>query len=48
MYDLLLKGGTVLDPSSKLDGTQDVAVQGGARPRPRAQSTCAGGRWCPG
>jgi dihydroorotase len=28
MYDLLLKGGTVLDPSSKLDGRQDVAVQG--------------------
>ncbi|HTG12658.1 MAG TPA: hypothetical protein VK746_17830 [Candidatus Eisenbacteria bacterium] len=30
MYDLLLKGGTVLDPSSKPDGKQDVAVQGGA------------------
>src|SRR5712692_4334776 len=30
MYDLLLKGGTVLDPSSKLDGAQDVAVQNGA------------------
>ncbi len=30
MYDLLLKGGTVLDPSMKLDGRQDVAVQGGA------------------
>ena len=30
MYDLLLKGGTVLDPSTKLDGKQDVAVQGGA------------------
>jgi dihydroorotase len=28
MYDLLLKGGAVLDPSSKLDGRQDVAVQG--------------------
>jgi dihydroorotase len=28
MYDLLLKGGTVLDPSSKLDGRQDVAVEG--------------------
>jgi dihydroorotase len=30
MYDLLLKGGTVLDPSMKLDAKQDVAVQGGA------------------
>jgi dihydroorotase len=29
MYDLLLKGGTVVDPSTKLDGIQDVAVQGG-------------------
>jgi dihydroorotase len=28
MYDLLLKGGTVLDPSTGLDGKQDVAVQG--------------------
>ena len=26
MYDLLLKGGTVLDPSSTLDGAMDVAV----------------------
>jgi len=30
MYDLLLKGGTVLDPFTKLDGKQDVAVRGGA------------------
>jgi dihydroorotase len=29
MYDLLLKGGTVVDPGSGLDGVQDVAVQGG-------------------
>src|ERR1700730_10113082 len=29
MYDLLLKGGTVVDPSSRLGGIQDVAVQGG-------------------
>ena len=29
MYDLLLKGGTVLDPSTGLSGVQDVAVQGG-------------------
>ena len=30
MYDLLLKGGTVLDPSGGLDGALDVAVQSGA------------------
>jgi len=29
MYDLLLKGGTVLDPSTGLAGVHDVAVQGG-------------------
>ena len=29
MYDLLLKGGTVVDPSTRLDGAHDVAVQGG-------------------
>ena len=29
MYDLLLKGGTVVDPSTGLDGVQDVAVQDG-------------------
>jgi dihydroorotase len=29
MYDLVLKGGTVLDPSSGLDGVLDVAVQNG-------------------
>jgi dihydroorotase len=30
MYDLILKGGRVLDPSSKLDGAMDVAVTAGA------------------
>jgi dihydroorotase len=30
MYDLLLKGGTVVDPSAGLDGRHDIAVQGGA------------------
>jgi dihydroorotase len=30
MYDLVLKGGRVVDPSAGLDGRQDVAVQGGA------------------
>jgi dihydroorotase len=29
MYDLLLKGGTVVDPSAGLDGRHDVAVQDG-------------------
>jgi dihydroorotase len=29
MYDLLLKGGKVVDPSTGLDGIHDVAVQGG-------------------
>ena len=29
MYDLLLKGGTVVDPSTGLDGIRDVAVHGG-------------------
>jgi dihydroorotase len=29
MFDLLLKGGKVVDPSTGLDGIQDVAVQGG-------------------
>lgn len=30
MYDLLLKGGTVVDPSAGLNGAQDIAVQNGA------------------
>src|SRR5712692_5103365 len=29
MYDLLLKGGTVVDPSSGLHGVHDIAVQDG-------------------
>ena len=29
MYDLLLKGGTIIDPSQELHGIQDVAVQDG-------------------
>jgi dihydroorotase len=29
MYDLLLKGGTVVDPSMGLDGIHDIAVQNG-------------------
>jgi dihydroorotase len=30
MYDLLLKGGTVVDPSTGLDGVSDIAVERGA------------------
>ena len=29
MYDLLLKGGTAIDPSTGLDGARDIAVTGG-------------------
>ncbi|MBI2157414.1 MAG: amidohydrolase/deacetylase family metallohydrolase [Candidatus Rokubacteria bacterium] len=29
MYDLLLKGGTVVDPSSGLEGVRDVAIENG-------------------
>ena len=29
MYDLLLKGGTVVDPSVGLNGVHDIAVQDG-------------------
>jgi dihydroorotase len=29
MHDLLLKGGTVLDPATGLDGVADVAVENG-------------------
>ena len=30
MYDLVLKGGTVVDPSAGLDGRRDIAVANGA------------------
>ena len=30
MYDLILKGGRVVDAASGLDGVQDVAVEKGA------------------
>ena len=29
MYDLVIKGGRVIDPSQKIDGPMDVAVSGG-------------------
>ena len=38
MYDLLLKGGTVVDPSTGLHGVQDVAVQEGKIAHIDAQS----------
>ena len=28
-YDLLIKGGHVLDPGQGLDGTRDIAITGG-------------------
>jgi len=41
MYDLLLQGGTVVDPSAGLEGIRDVAVQGGtiARIAPNIPAT---------
>ena len=44
MYDLLLKGGTVVDPSTGLDGVLDIAVQSGVIARiapdlPSAEAT---------
>jgi dihydroorotase len=46
MYDVLIKGGRVLDPSAGLDGVQDVAVERGAIARiakdiPAAEATRA-------
>src|SRR5438477_8874735 len=43
MYDLLLQGGTVVDPASNVDGIRDVAVQGGtiARIAPNIPATGA-------
>ncbi len=29
MYDLLIKGGRVIDPAQNIDGLMDVAVSGG-------------------
>src|SRR5688500_17178549 len=44
MYDLLLKGGTVVDPSEQLNGVNDIAVQDGKIARiapdiPNAEAT---------
>ena len=43
MYDLVLKGGTVVDPSSGLDGVQDVAVEDGDDRAHRAEHRRGGG-----
>jgi dihydroorotase len=37
MYDLLLKGGTIVDPSTALGGVQDIAVQEGKIARIEAE-----------
>ena len=37
MYDLLLKGGTVVDPSTGLNGVQDIAIEQGKIARIEAQ-----------
>ena len=42
MHDLLLKGGTVVDPSTGLDGVMDVAVRGGEISRIAADIPSAG------
>src|SRR5262249_1755994 len=36
-YDLLLKGGHVIDPKNHIDGPHDVAMTGGRIPRVAAQ-----------
>ena len=43
MYDLLLKGGTVVDPSTGLDGVRDVAVRGRDDRAHRAGHPAGGG-----
>jgi len=50
MYDLLLKGGDVVDPSSGLNGPSDVAVQGGtiARIAPNIPSVLSFSTICEG
>lgn len=32
-YDLLLKGGHVIDPRNNIDGVRDIAISGGRSPR---------------
>ena len=44
MYDLVLKGGRVVDPSSGFDGVLDVAVENGVIARVAAGIAPDGGR----
>ena len=55
-YDLVLRGGRVIDPAQGLDGIFDVAVRDGriaavgknlAADRRRRRSTCAASWCCP-
>ena len=39
MYDLLIKGGTVIDPSQGIHGVNDVAVENGKIARVAPQHT---------
>ena len=43
MYDLVLKGGTVVDPSVGLHGVHDIAVQDGRIAQYRADDPSRGG-----
>src|SRR5260370_40413763 len=43
-YDLLIKGGHVIDPSNRIDGVMDVAIRGGRIARVAADIPAAGGR----
>ena len=40
-YDLILRGGRVIDPSQKLDGVMDVAFSGGKVAKRRPASSKA-------
>ena len=43
MYDLVLKGGTVVDPSMGLHGVYDIAVQDGRIAQHRVDDRSRGG-----
>ena len=47
MYDLLIKGGTVVDPSQSIHGVNDVAIEDGkiARVAADIDSSEASRRW---
>ena len=44
MHDLLLKGGRLLDPSTGLDGLQDIAVTASTFDRNAVKAMVAGRR----